>query len=92
MYLDRTVATLKTLLTDGYQYVPGEKYAEFRQGDRVAEFGLAALIAGGATAVAAKKGWLAAIGAFFAAAWKFILAIAAAALIWLKKLFGKKSQ
>ncbi len=41
----------------GYHFVEGEKYSEFKKGDRVAEFGLAALIAGGAAAVATKKGF-----------------------------------
>lgn len=39
----------------GYEYISGEKYAEFRQGDRVAEYGLAALIAGGQLPLQAKK-------------------------------------
>jgi uncharacterized membrane-anchored protein len=42
----------------GFEFVAGEKYAEFRQGDRVAEYGLAALIVGGAAAAAAKSGAL----------------------------------
>lgn len=89
--LDTAAATLKTMLADGYQFAPGEKYAEFKQGDHVAEYGLAALIAGGAAAVAAKKGVFAAIGAFLAATWKFALAIVFGAIAWLRSLL-KKSQ
>lgn len=88
--IDTAVGSLKTVLT-GYTFVPGERYSEFKQGDRVAEFGLAALIAGGAAAVAAKKGFFAAIAAFFAAAWKFIVLVVVAALTRFKSLFKKKS-
>lgn len=90
--LDTAAATLKTMLTDGYQFAPGEKYSEFKQGDHVAEYGLAALVAGGAAAVAAKKGVFAVIGAFLAAAWKFVFAIVIGAIAWLKALFGKKKS
>lgn len=90
--LDTAAATLKTMLTDKYQFTPGEKYAEFKQGDHVAEYGLAALVAGGAAAVAAKKGVFAVIGVFLAAAWKFVLAMVFGAFVWLKSLFGKKKS
>ena len=89
--LDTAVATLKTALTQ-FEYVPGEKYTEFKQGDRVAEFGLAALVAGGAAAVAAKKGFFTVIAGFLAAAWKFLVAAAVGALAWLKSLLAKKKQ
>ena len=74
----------------GFTYQAGETYADFKPGDRVAEYGLAALVAGGAAAVAAKKGFFGAIAAFFAAAWKVIVAAAVAAVAWLRKLFAKK--
>lgn len=89
--LDSSVTTLKTSLT-GFEYVPGEKYAEFKQGDRVAEFGLAALVAGGAAAVAAKKGFFAVIAGFLAAAWKVVVAAVLGVLAWLKSIFAKKKQ
>ena len=57
-----------------------------------AEFGLAALIAGGAAAVAAKKGVFAVIAGFLAAAWKFILVAVIGAFAWIKSLFKKKNQ
>jgi uncharacterized membrane-anchored protein len=40
----------------GFAFTAGNRYAEFRQGDRTAEYGLAALIVGGAAAAAAKSG------------------------------------
>jgi len=57
----------------------------------VAEFGLAALIAGGAAAVATKKGFWAVIAGFFAAAWKFIAVAVVGLLAWLRSLFKGKS-
>jgi len=43
-------------LASGFAFDPGEKYAEYRDGDKLAGYGLAALVAGGAAAVAAKGG------------------------------------
>jgi uncharacterized membrane-anchored protein len=65
----------------GFSYKPGERYAEFRQGDKMAGYGLAALIGGGAAAAAVKTGLL-------QKAWKFLVVIAVAAFGALKKLFG----
>lgn len=75
-----------------FSYNPGETYAEFKQGDKVAEYGLAALILGGAAAVATKKGFWGAIAGFFAAFWKVIAGVAVAALAGLRAFFKKKSQ
>lgn len=61
--LDQDIATFKAVLA-GYTFAPGERYAEFRAGDRVAEYGLAALVLGGAAAVATKTGFIKAIGKF----------------------------
>jgi len=82
----------------GYAYHPGSTYAEWREGDKVAEYGLTALIAGGAGAAAMKLG-------FFGKLWKVILAIliagkklvfviVVAAVGVLRSLFGggKKSE
>jgi len=70
--LEASIANFKALVP-GYEFGAGDRYAEFREGDRVAEYGLAALITGGAAAVAAKKGWLAAIGVFLVKMWKVLL-------------------
>jgi uncharacterized membrane-anchored protein len=80
---------LDTVLT-GYSFNPGETYADWRSGDKVAEYGLAALIVGGVAAVAAKKGLFSVLAGFLAVAWKFIVAAAVAACAWLRKLFTKK--
>ncbi|MET4676216.1 MULTISPECIES: DUF2167 domain-containing protein [unclassified Luteibacter] len=74
----------------GFAFTPGQSYTDFHPGDRVAEYGLAALITGGVAAVAAKKGLFAVIGTFLAAAWKFILVGLAAAGGAIKRLFTRK--
>ena len=86
--LDANVQSFKATLP-GFEYNTGQKYSEFKQGDRVAEYGLAALVAGGAAAVATKKGAWGAIGAFLAASWKFVAGIAVAALAGIKKMFSR---
>lgn len=63
-----------------YTYVPGETYAEFRKGDRIAQYGLAALVLGGGAALAAKTGFLAKF-------WKFIVAGVVALFAGIGKLW-----
>jgi uncharacterized membrane-anchored protein len=75
----------------GFTFAPGQAYTDFHSGDKVAGYGLAALITGGAAAVAAKKGLFAVIGTFLAAAWKFILIGFAAIGGAIKRLFGRKA-
>lgn len=95
------VSDLETLPTDTqqfktalqqYDFVAGEKYAEFKQGDKIAEYGLAALILGGAAAVATKKGFWAVIAGFFAAFWKILAGLGIAALAGLGKIFKSKKE
>jgi uncharacterized membrane-anchored protein len=89
--LTAAIADFKSALS-GFQFAPGESYAEYRAGDRVAEYGLAALITGGALAVAAKKGLFTVLGGFLVAAWKFVLAGFVALSAWVKNLFKKKQS
>jgi len=72
-----------------YRFNGDDTYADYRPGDKVAEYGLAALVLGGAAAIAAKKGLWPIIAGFFAAAWKFILAGVVALGAWVRRLFGK---
>ncbi|MEL7310781.1 MAG: DUF2167 domain-containing protein [Pseudomonadota bacterium] len=56
--LDDTVAEFEQLLT-GFTYKPGNLYSEYREGDKLAKYGLAALVTGGAAvAVAKSKGFI----------------------------------
>lgn len=68
-----------------FSFQSGQRYAEYRQGDKVAEYGLTALVVGGAAAVAAKSGLLKYL-------WKIIVAAVAAIGAFLKRLFGKRSS
>ncbi len=73
-----------------FSFVSGEKYSEFKQGDKLAAYGLGALILGGAAAVATKKGLWAILGGFFAAFWKIIVGVFVAGAAGFKSLFKKK--
>lgn len=77
---------------DGYTFNNGETYAEWKPGDKVAEYGLAALVLGGAAAVATKKGLWAVIGGFLVAAWKAVAAAAVAVGAWLRNRFKKQAR
>ena len=87
--LDASVAAFKKAI-GAFRFVSGERYADYRAGDRVAEFGLAALVAGGAAAVATKKGFWAALVGFFLAAKKFAIAAVIGIFAWLGSLFKRK--
>ena len=80
--IEAATSDFNQLLT-GFEYKSGQRYAEFRSGDKLAGYGLAALIGGGAAAAAVKTG-------FLSKAWKAIVALIAAASAGLKKLFGRK--
>jgi uncharacterized membrane-anchored protein len=71
----------------GFEFVAGEKYAEFKSGDKIAEYGLAALVVGGAAAAAAKSGLLKSLGKFL---WVIIGGAIAGGWALLRKLFGRK--
>lgn len=89
--LTRIMPAVKQLMT-GFEYVPGHKYSEWRSGDKIAEYGLTGLIAGGATIAAVKTGLLGKLGLILAKAGKAIfLGIAAlGAGIW-KWVSGRDS-
>ncbi len=89
--LEKDIADFKTSLR-GFDYVAGERYSEWTQGDKVAAYGLGALVLGGAAALATKKGLWAVIGGFLAAAWKLVAGVAIAAIAGMKKLFSKKEN
>lgn len=82
--LDETLPYYESLIA-GFDYNSGHRYAEFRQGDKIAEYGLSALVVGGAAAVAAKSGILKYL-------WKGLVVAFIAAFGFLKKLFGRKQE
>ncbi len=73
----------------GFKFNAGETYGEFRPGDHVAEFGLGALVLGGAAAAAVKAGWFKGLLVALAAAWKLVAAAAVAAIAGIKRFFGR---
>ena len=83
-------AALNSVLT-GYSFNPGSRYAEYVPGDKVAEYGLAALVLGGAAAVATKKGFWAVLGGFLAATWKFLAAALVAVGAFVRRMFSKST-
>ncbi len=89
--LDADVKSFKAVL-DTFDFNTGEKYREFQPGDKVAEYGLAALVAGGAAAVATKTGFWKVLLGSLAAFWKVIAAGAVAAVAGIGKLFKKKTS
>lgn len=84
--LQANVPEFKTALS-GYTFLPDEKYTAFREGDKVAAYGLGALIVGGVAAAGAKSGILKSVGKFILLG---VLAVFAGMLGKLKSLFGKK--
>lgn len=82
------VGDFNTLIS-GFSYNQGDRYSDFRAGDKVAEYGLGALIVGGAGAVALKTGLLAKF-------WKLIVVLFAAIAGFIKKvfraIFGKEEK
>lgn len=82
--LDAAVTEFKQVLT-GFDYKEGEAYADVQEGDKMAEYGLAALIAGGGAAIAAKSGLLKGL-------WKFIAAAGIAVAAWIARIFKGKKQ
>jgi uncharacterized membrane-anchored protein len=72
------------------EFTPGNRYTDFNSDtDKVAEYGIAALVAGG---VAAKLGFFGKIFALLLAFKKFILIGLALAGSWVYKLFGRKKE
>lgn len=69
-------------LVGGFTYKQGNRYADFVKGDKVAAYGLTALIAGGAGAALVKTGLLSKI-------WKLLVLAVAAIIAAFRKLFAR---
>jgi uncharacterized membrane-anchored protein len=79
--LDQAAATTDTLLAN-YRYIPGQTYAEYVPGtDKLATYGLTALVVGGGAAALVKSGLLARL-------WKPIAVFLAAIGAGIKRMFG----
>lgn len=79
----------------GFNYVAGDTYAEYRSGDKVAKYGLTALVAGGVGMAAAKMGLFGKLAGVFAklgkAAILVVVGIGVAIKSLFSKLFGRKA-
>jgi uncharacterized membrane-anchored protein len=84
-----TITTQFNSLIGGFHFTGGNRYSDFVKGDKVAEYGLTALIVGGGAAVALKTGLLGKIGILLLKLWKFILMGLVAAGAAIKKFFNK---
>jgi uncharacterized membrane-anchored protein len=89
--LEPAVVELKQAIQN-FSYVSGERYDEVKPGDKMAEYGLAALITGGAAAVAVKTGFWKVIVGFFVAFWKLIAAAVVAAFAALRGFLRRKNS
>lgn len=83
-------------LLQGFSYVDGKRYADFIDGDKLAGYGLTALIAGGAGAAAAKLGLFAVVGKFLGKIWKILVVglVALGGMIkrFFRALLGRKEE
>ncbi|MBL9177203.1 MAG: DUF2167 domain-containing protein [Verrucomicrobiaceae bacterium] len=75
-------------ILEGFSYTEGQRYAEFREGDKVAKYGLTALIAGTGAFAAAKMGLFAKLSGFIAKLGKAAILLVIGVLAAIKKLFG----
>lgn len=79
-------------LVSNLSFKKGKSYAEYVKGDKVAKYGLTALIAGGAATVAAKTGLLKTIGKFIKFIIIGVIAILAALKNKIKALFTRSGK
>jgi len=80
--LAETLPKFKTMLA-GFDFSTGQRYSEFRPGDKMAAYGLTGLIVGGGAAVLAKSGafkWI----------WKALVAAAVAIGGIVKRIFSRE--
>lgn len=93
--LAATLPAYKKLLAD-HKFGTGESYAEYRPGDKVAKYGLAALVVGGAAVGAAKLGLFAWLAVFFKKGFKVIIIALIAVVAMFKnviaKILGRRSD
>lgn len=85
---------LPTTLTDyngllaGYKFNTGDTYAEYKPGDKVAKYGLGALVLGGAAVGAAKLGFFAWLAVFLKKGWKLVVVALVAVAAGAKKILN----
>lgn len=83
--LTRHKPEVETVLA-GFGYRDGHSYGEYVSGDKLAGYGLTALVAGGAGAAAAKLGLFAVVGKFLGKIWKLLVIAALFVATQIKRL------
>ena len=86
--LNETMPAFRNLLSN-YSFQTGERYAEFRKGDKVAKVGLAALVVGGAAVGAAKLGLFAWLAVLFKKGAKLIIVAVVAVVALFRNMFAR---
>ena len=86
--LDKAVEDTRKLV-QGFTFVQGQRYAEFRAGDHIAEYGLTTLIAGAGVGLAAKAGLLGKLGKGLIA---IVVVVCGAVGSFFKRIFGGGSK
>jgi uncharacterized membrane-anchored protein len=76
-------------LIANHKFQSGESYAEYKPGDKIAKYGLGALILGGGAVAAAKLGLLGPVILFFKKGWKLVVVAIVAVASFFKKLLNK---
>ena len=89
--LNKNIQAFKHSL-EGFNFNSGQRYSEYKNGDKVAEYGLAALVTGGAVAVAAKKGLFATLLVLLAKAWKIVVIAIIAVFGGFTSIFKRKKD
>jgi uncharacterized membrane-anchored protein len=89
--LEASLPTVKSLIA-GFSFKEGKRYSEYKKGDRIAEYGLAALVVGGAAAAAAKLGFFGKLFAMLGKLWKLVVVGLVALVGGLKTLLGFRKK
>ncbi|HET7583769.1 MAG TPA: DUF2167 domain-containing protein [Gemmatimonadaceae bacterium] len=92
--LDEAVPSFDGIIAST-SFLPGHTYGEWRKGDKVAKYGLTALVAGGAGVAAAKLGLFGklfkVIAAAAAALWKALVAAVVGIGAWFKRMRERRA-
>lgn len=86
--LDDAIREAQPIL-ETFTFKQGNRYFEFIEGDKIAGYGLTALIAGGAGAAAAKMGLFAKLGKFILKFWYLVIVGIGALFTNIKNFFSK---
>jgi uncharacterized membrane-anchored protein len=84
----KTLPDFNSLIAN-HKFQSGESYAEYKPGDRIAKYGLGALILGGGAVAAAKLGLLGPLILFFKKAWKLVVVAIVAVASFFKRILNK---